>query len=689
MSSDHESQSAVFDRVFSSISRARRELSINSQDNLLSSTRRLFRRHITSRKISRGMLCYHRQGPPGRQENAVWQIHLFLLPGPDIEVLPSTSALDRFGNLGLGRPVQESSGTGTQKSKIQLNWTLSELNNFVCQSYPNVSLNLIAFHLARAGKGRKIDKVHVDSEMTPSSSISQNPVQTSCTTAALDDTSLDAEITEAVNLDSLQEWRAMRSQQDEEFNFSLLADQEKISEERRQRMAARVEPLEGEFLKFKYPDGYVNKRKFITSEPIQVLFDFIGQNELASEVFPVQEAASSKAIESSSSGSIADHGIKSSSTLYVLWLSSLADLAPVAPSPAQPSVATPPVQHPAAPSSALPPVALPSVHPSISPPLAQPSVPSHSVIPLLTLPPIRHPAAASPGQPTAASSPGLPSVASLSAIPLVAPSPVQHPVALPPAQSSLALSSVQLPYVISEDQPLPCRPSAQPNIIDLDMQPTLDPPSPQGSVIDLLDDAPSFHQESPLHWEAPVDEVDLQTILKKLLCKVDKSFCPTSNQINVCRDNILQCSLQAFKRRWFNPEAKLDIVFVDAEENGEGAVDEGGPTREYLRLLMRAIHQSSIFQGHEKDQSLALDTQGECNAITLQMIMEFATGASSVPPLGFPYSPQIEFLHDHGKIFPEANTCLVVLRLPIHAEYEMFKRYMTDGIVQSPTFGVV
>lgn len=63
----------------------------------------------------------------------------------------------------VGRPVQESSGTGAQKSKIQLNWTLCELNNFVCQCYPNVSLNLIGFHLARAGKGRKIQKVHVNS----------------------------------------------------------------------------------------------------------------------------------------------------------------------------------------------------------------------------------------------------------------------------------------------------------------------------------------------------------------------------------------------------------------------------------------------------------------------------------------------------------------------------------------------
>lgn len=63
----------------------------------------------------------------------------------------------------VGRPVHETTGKGIQRSKIQLNWTLSELNNFVCQCYPTVNLNLIGFHLARARKGWKIEKVHANS----------------------------------------------------------------------------------------------------------------------------------------------------------------------------------------------------------------------------------------------------------------------------------------------------------------------------------------------------------------------------------------------------------------------------------------------------------------------------------------------------------------------------------------------
>lgn len=70
--------------------------------------------------------------------------------------------------------------------------------------------------------------------------------------------------------------------------------------------------------------------------------------------------------------------------------------------------------------------------------------------------------------------------------------------------------------------------------------------------------------------------------MTKLVSGVDFSLCPTSNQINVCRSNILKCSLQAFQRRRFNPEANLDVVFVDEDMNAEVSVDEGGPTRDFL-----------------------------------------------------------------------------------------------------------
>ncbi|KAA8577719.1 hypothetical protein FQN60_009241, partial [Etheostoma spectabile] len=43
-------------------------------------------------------------------------------------------------------------------------------------------------------------------------------------------------------------------------------------------------------------------RKFSLLEPIHILFDFVGQDDIASEIFVVQEATSPRSIESTSSG---------------------------------------------------------------------------------------------------------------------------------------------------------------------------------------------------------------------------------------------------------------------------------------------------------------------------------------------------------------------------------------------------
>uniref|UniRef100_A0A671XEA4 HECT domain-containing protein n=1 Tax=Sparus aurata TaxID=8175 RepID=A0A671XEA4_SPAAU len=77
--------------------------------------------------------------------------------------------------------------------------------------------------------------------------------------------------------------------------------------------------------------------------------------------------------------------------------------------------------------------------------------------------------------------------------------------------------------------------------------------------------------------------------------------------------------------------------------------------------------------------------------VTLEQMLIFASGIDCIPPLGFPNHPTIQFLHDsngYRRIFPEANTCEVILRLPLHPSYSIFTEYMESGILQSPTFGL-
>ncbi|KAK5646175.1 hypothetical protein RI129_004639 [Pyrocoelia pectoralis] len=84
-----------------------------------------------------------------------------------------------------------------------------------------------------------------------------------------------------------------------------------------------------------------------------------------------------------------------------------------------------------------------------------------------------------------------------------------------------------------------------------------------------------------------------------------------------------------------------------------------------------------------------LDCEGEPSTINLEDILVFATGADCVPPLGFPVTPEITFLHDSPSRFPIANTCALQFQLPIiHKDYNIFKSDMDFGIGNCKHFGM-
>ena len=81
------------------------------------------------------------------------------------------------------------------------------------------------------------------------------------------------------------------------------------------------------------------------------------------------------------------------------------------------------------------------------------------------------------------------------------------------------------------------------------------------------------------------------------------------------------------------------------------------------------------------------------STISFQNMLVFATGLNQIPVAGFDFSPRLEFIHepDVGEQecskFPKAHTCTCVLRLPLHATYELFKEKMEFGILSAPGFG--
>ncbi|KAI9515842.1 hypothetical protein NQZ68_022198 [Dissostichus eleginoides] len=80
-----------------------------------------------------------------------------------------------------------------------------------------------------------------------------------------------------------------------------------------------------------------------------------------------------------------------------------------------------------------------------------------------------------------------------------------------------------------------------------------------------------------------------------------------------------------------------------------------------------------------------LDCEESQTAVSLEDVLMFATGLTSLPPSGFEPSPGIEFLDDSP--FPMANTCSNTLKLPLLEAYNVFKCQMDFGMQNSPGFG--
>ncbi|PIK45346.1 putative G2/M phase-specific E3 ubiquitin-protein ligase-like [Apostichopus japonicus] len=100
----------------------------------------------------------------------------------------------------------------------------------------------------------------------------------------------------------------------------------------------------------------------------------------------------------------------------------------------------------------------------------------------------------------------------------------------------------------------------------------------------------------------------LAEILKVLAEAIDSQ---ASSRFNVNRAKVWECAVRGFKRLPFEPTKCLSVHFTDRMGSMEGAVDEGGPRREFLRLLAKALQNSPIFEGSMERLSLSLNASGE------------------------------------------------------------------------------
>ncbi|XDV25922.1 hypothetical protein PO909_029748, partial [Leuciscus waleckii] len=85
-------------------------------------------------------------------------------------------------------------------------------------------------------------------------------------------------------------------------------------------------------------------------------------------------------------------------------------------------------------------------------------------------------------------------------------------------------------------------------------------------------------------------------------------------RFNIVRRNVLDGAARAMNRPNFSPEKRMDIKFTDDLGSSEGAVDHGGPKREFFRLCFQELKDiSGMFEGPTDAKVLACNSEAVKN----------------------------------------------------------------------------
>ena len=109
----------------------------------------------------------------------------------------------------------------------------------------------------------------------------------------------------------------------------------------------------------------------------------------------------------------------------------------------------------------------------------------------------------------------------------------------------------------------------------------------------------SFGNQEDDHYCPTIEDV-----LTELSEQVDHS---NITKFNVVRNNIFESAKRALNRKKFNPCHKTSVKFTDDVGSSEGAVDLGGPKREFFTLLLHnLLFESPLSFGHPHSRFLSL-----------------------------------------------------------------------------------
>ena len=99
-------------------------------------------------------------------------------------------------------------------------------------------------------------------------------------------------------------------------------------------------------------------------------------------------------------------------------------------------------------------------------------------------------------------------------------------------------------------------------------------------------------------------EKSLQDILLDLNTKINHT---EISKFNISRGHLWEGAVRGLKRKSFSPANKISVKFTDDVGIAEGAVDSGGPMREFFTLIIDWMVNSQLFCGNERQKYLSIN----------------------------------------------------------------------------------
>eukprot|EP00794_Sanderia_malayensis_P013268 gene13268-14635_t len=124
---------------------------------------------------------------------------------------------------------------------------------------------------------------------------------------------------------------------------------------------------------------------------------------------------------------------------------------------------------------------------------------------------------------------------------------------------------------------------------------------------EFLEEIESETKGVDTHTEEPCASTSLSIyeILDNLASKIDTE---SISIFNISRNHLWESAKRGLNRKSFSPKKRISAKFTDDIGVAEGAVDSGGPKREFLTLLMQHLQGSPLFQGEDDAKLLTCIT---------------------------------------------------------------------------------